>query len=361
MIVRLMYRLFYLIRFLFIKNSEDYVLFGSAFGYRDNSKYLLLRSLELGYQNFYWVAKSQSEFELLSKDGVPALLYGSEIWKNKVAHCKAAFFTHGIHDIAPSLPKDTLKVNLWHGIPLKKMGYDSEVDLKAIRRRKCLLLSDVYQSWDYLLASSEFSVNALKSSTRLPDDRILRAKQPRNFVLQHSSDGYESTDIVTYMPTYRDNGESKHITALLDWWPSIYAETGLKLCLKLHPLEKVKLNTVKHEWLVPFELLSESGDVQEILQKTNTLITDYSSVMFDFAITGRKVVIYSPDVKEYLKARGNGFYIPLSELKEFQNNATNRAELVRLLTCELEGGSLHKYADQSDFPEVEECFKSLGI
>lgn len=356
MLYRLISRVFFRFILLLSTNRLEYRLFGCAFGFRDNSKYLFLEMLH--NKNCFWVAKSSAEYALLQSQQLPVVLYGSKEWSQKVKHCKTAFFTHGIHDVAPALPKNTTTVNLWHGVPLKKMGYDSAVDLKQINRRKQLFLREVYSQWDYLLASSEHSVEALLSATQMPESKILRAKQPRNSILSTS---VATSKLITYMPTFRDDGSNDHIIKLLKWWPNIYAETGYKLCLKLHPLEKVETPVTGQSWLVDPAILAQHSDVQEILQQTDILITDYSSVMFDFATTKRKVIIYAPDIIQYLKLRGAGFYISLNELDVFSHNVQSESELIARITSPIQESNLAKFADDSEFATMVEHIKRLNL
>lgn len=356
MLYRLISRAFFRLVLIFSFNRLEYMLFGCAFGFRDNTKYLFLELLTK--KNCFWVAKSSAEYELLQSQSLPVVMYGSKEWSNKVKNCKAAFFTHGIHDIAPALSKKTTTVNLWHGVPLKKMGYDSSVDLQRINRRKQLFLRDVYSQWDYLLASNEHSVAALISATRMPESKILRAQQPRNSILKPS---LATNKLITYMPTFRDDGSNEHILKLLDWWPNVYAQTGYKLCLKLHPLEKVETSISGQSWLMDPAELSSSSDVQEILQQTEILITDYSSVMFDFATTQRKVIIYAPDISQYLKLRGDGFYISLEKLDVFSRIVKSEANLIDSITSPISKNNLDDFADDPSFVTMAEHIKRLNL
>lgn len=356
MFYRLTSRVLFRLLLIFTSNKRKYRLFGCAFGFRDNSKYLFLNMQKQA--GCFWVAKNTTEYQLLQSQQLPVVLHGTKQWSHKVKNCRTAFFTHGIHDVAPALAKSTIKVNLWHGVPLKKMGYDSAVDLKQIKRRKSLLLADVYSQWDYLLASNEHSVKAMASATRLPISKILAARQPRNDILLSPS----TTDkVITYMPTFRDDGSNAHITELLKWWPNIYANTGYKLCLKLHPLEKVKISANDEPWLVAPTSLSQSAEVQEILQQTEILITDYSSVMFDFAITQRKVIIYAPDIEQYLKLRGAGFYITLNKLDVFKKNVGCERDLITHILSPVEESNLSDFSDDLSFATMDEHIKRLSL
>ena len=292
---------------------KKYFIFGTAVGYRDNSKFLFEESIKKGIKNCYWVAKNRKEYFYLKEKNLPVVLLYSHSWFKVILRTKVAFFTHGIGDLSPSLAQSTIAVNLWHCMPLKKMGYDAERDMKSINRRNRFGLSDVYSKWDFILASNTYSKNALISATHMAEDQIIISKQARNAPLYGAKNPVDF--FAVYMPTHRDDGSGKHIDQLVKWWPTIYEETGMKLCIKQHPLDRAVVTTPRDcEAFVREYDVNPSSDPQDILIKSAMLISDYSSVIFDYLILRRPIVIFAPDVDRYLKARGGEFYIKFEEL-----------------------------------------------
>jgi CDP-glycerol glycerophosphotransferase (TagB/SpsB family) len=306
--VRSCFRAFLLLASL-LHIKRRYILFGSAFGFNDNAKYLFLECIERNVQDAIWVSKSRNEDMVLNALALPFVRQWTRNWFFCVLQSKSAFFTHGIVDIAPALPSYCVKINLWHGTPLKRVGYDAPMGAKIAKQRKRWGLKDVYQSWDYMLAASPMAMRNLASATGLPFSRFLLARQPRNRALEVS---YQTVDkYAIYMPTYRDSGSVSHIEEFLNIWPEVYYKTDLKLCLKIHPLDKSKINIENHEWLIdPLEI--DSGlDVQILLGKSSFLISDYSSVVFDYYLTRKPIIFFVPDIEEYLQLRGGDFYIDM--------------------------------------------------
>ena len=305
-------RLFSLVIFDFFE--KDVVLFGSAFGYSDNPKYLYEEML-INKVNCFWIAKNKAEFDELIIKNKPCVLWGTLKWFISVLRCKTAFYSHGIMDIAYSLPISTVKVNLWHGIPLKLSGYDCALDSKRLRRRNFFGLKTEYEIWDYFLISSDLTKQAMLSATKMDEKKFIYSTQPRcDYLLRNE---FSNLDIVTYMPTYRNNNNLNHITEIINVWEQIYLLTQLKLCIKLHPLEarQLNLNSLKTKvWFVDSKELSSQNDATEVLSKTSILISDYSSAIFDFQLTNRPIFCFVPDLDEYKKNRD--FYLDINDAFE---------------------------------------------
>ena len=341
------------------RKQREIVLFGNAFGFFDNSKYLFLRAVKSKSDNCFWVAKSSAEYRHVSDKGLPVVQMYSWQWFVAVTKAKAVFVTHGIPDVAPSLCRRTTVINLWHGYPMKKMGYDSRIDARRVARRKMFFLDDVYSKWDYMLAANETSRRWLMSATHLPINRFIVSGQPRNSGL---SEGRIFSDVVLYMPTFRDDGRMDHIKDMVDEWDNIHAHTGLRLCMKLHPLERFDVTNLlkSKEWCVEARALSADLDPQEMLARCTMLVSDYSSVVFDYLQTGRKIVIYAPDEVAYLQARGGEFYIDYKEIKNNLSYVTERGGLLSAFVedatpCEL---FIEKYREFREVDLIERFISS---
>ncbi len=349
------------------RNRKKYILFGSNSGFSDNAKYLYLEFLDKGIENAYWVAKSKKDEEFLKRRNLPYVVWSKAMWVRIVVDAKAAFFTHGINDIAPALPNNVLKINLWHGTPLKRIGYDSVIDFRKSKLRKYIGFSDVYSKWNYMLASSSSSLKILSKATGLPAHRFIKARQPRNEILFNSKENAENTYVLKfalYLPTFRDSGEVDHINEFIDIWKDVYAVTGIKLCIKLHPFDLKKVNIPKTDFLIqPCDVVHDS-DVQVLLLRTACLITDYSSVIFDYLILKKPILFYVPDLTKYQALRGGNFYIELNDV--LVGNAVNTyRDIVDVLVNNKSGPSalldsgLLNMVDDKSFPSAFESVIKL--
>ena len=221
-------------------------------------------------------------------------------------------------------------LNVWHGTPLKKMGRDNEAE-KAIMGNvmRNLLMAD------YLLFPNIYMEEKMSQAYMLPNlyrGEVLREGYPRNSIFFNEDKGretkqqlgYEGKQLSMYMPTYRgradavDTQESlrilqKHLEKLDE-----LLEEEQVVMVKLHPFVSAHLNIAGYRHIVPFP---EKYDTYDVLNACDILITDYSSVMYDFANTGRKIILFVYDSQEYEGARGmyeNVEEYPFAKVKTVQ-------------------------------------------
>lgn len=198
-------------------------------------------------------------------------------------------------------------INIWHGTPLKCLGKDNELDGFGNVQKNFL-------SANYLIFSNDYTKDKIINSYNLngiASAEIVIGPSPRNSVLYSSSirksirNELEARDkkIYLYMPTYRDAGTSVHeIEDFLQTMEENLSEDEL-LFVKLHPfdVEKIALNLNEMNKIKPFP---EKYETYEFLTSVDTLITDYSSIMYDFLCTGRDILLYTYDKEAYYEMRG---------------------------------------------------------
>ena len=127
--------------------------------------------------------------------------------------------------------------------------------------------------------------------------------------------GFKDYEIFAYMPTFRglfrdrdDEAQKDDVESFLYEIDSQLKDNQL-LMVKLHVLNESRLDFTDFKHVVPFPKDYETYD---ILNMADVLITDYSSVFFDFANTGRKIILFNYDEEDYCTYRG--FYFGLDEL-----------------------------------------------
>jgi CDP-glycerol glycerophosphotransferase (TagB/SpsB family) len=235
------------------------------------------------------------------------------IWAYLRAGC--VFYTHGaLFNYSP--PKRKLVVNLWHGMPIKKIWRGvpgSELPLST-----------------FLISTSRFFSKVLMRASGFGPERLLATGLPRNDFL--TSVRPESVDIaarlrgqadrlIFFLPTYRnsargfktqDGTETHTILGLsasdaeqLHSWLKL---NRCKLIVKPHPMS---INAGKKfaddsQWqMIDEDALFEEGlGLYELLAQADLLVTDVSSVYVDFLITERPQILYFPDMERYEKTRG---------------------------------------------------------
>ncbi|UPT42308.1 CDP-glycerol glycerophosphotransferase family protein [Streptomyces sp. WAC00303] len=220
-------------------------------------------------------------------------------------------------------PRHTTYLQTWHGSAYKRMGFDeTRVRLQNTPGRE--RLQRAVDRFDHFLVRSEHDVNTLARAYRLPEERLLRTGYPRNDALIAERDRAETEGrlprpplagalglddhkkTVLYAPTFRGGpGKQRRARLLLDVreFAERFGDTHT-LLVRAHYLESARLPLCPPGTVVD---VSRHHDVSELLALTDVLITDYSSIMFDFALLDRPVVLYAPDLEAYAAERGSYF------------------------------------------------------
>ncbi|MFH8437701.1 CDP-glycerol glycerophosphotransferase family protein [Streptomyces sp. NPDC018007] len=241
-------------------------------------------------------------------------------------------------------PRHTTYLQTWHGSAYKRMGFDeTRVRLQNAPQRD--RLRQAVDRFDHFLVRSEHDVATLARAYRLPEERLLRTGYPRNDALiaeRHRAetegrlprpalaaelglDDHRRT--VLYAPTFRGGPGKQHRSRLLldvREFAERFGDTHT-LLVRSHYLESARLPVCPPGTVVD---VSRHHDTSELLAITDVLITDYSSIMFDFALLDRPVVLFAPDLDAYAAERGS--YFDLRE-KAPGPVAATREELFEIL------------------------------
>ncbi|MCI8407108.1 MAG: glycosyltransferase [Oscillospiraceae bacterium] len=214
-------------------------------------------------------------------------------------------------------------LNTWHGTPLKTMGKSVHDDVQFGNVQKNMVVSN------YLLYTNEFSKEAFIQDYMLENisnSSYIMAGYPRNEIFfdnERSSSvrkelGLEEKRVYAYMPTWRGTvreiGSEKERTYLLYFFYELDKRLTDDeiLYINLHPMamhakDNVALKSFKHIKRFP-----SNYETYDFLNICDVLVTDYSSVFFDFACTRKKIVLFPYDKEEYLQDRG--MYFSMDEL-----------------------------------------------
>lgn len=207
-------------------------------------------------------------------------------------------------------------LNTWHGTPLKTLGRDIKGEGYSIGNTQRNFLSA-----DLMLYPNEHTKNVMQDSYMLNNfgtGRMAMTGYPRNEVF-FKDDVRESIRkrysmegkcVYAYLPTWRgivgkvNNKEQKgDLKTICDELDGLLPDNVL-VYLKLHPMMRGNMNLDGYAHLRTFP---EDVPSYDFLQGTDGLLTDYSSIMFDYAVTGRKIILYTYDEEEYVRDRGLTF------------------------------------------------------
>jgi len=211
-------------------------------------------------------------------------------------------------------------INTWHGTPLKKLGRGQDSDYHDIAN-----LQKNFLAADYLLYPNEYMKDHMIEDYMIGGiytGEVLMSGYPRNEVFFDDGGrnelrqalGIAEKQNITYMPTWRgsvravDDEQIRILEGYLGEMDS-YLREDQHMYVNLHPYVADKIDYSKYKNIDPFPSNIETYD---FLNACDVLITDYSSVFFDFAVTGRKIVLFAYDEEDYMRHRG--MYMNLDEL-----------------------------------------------
>lgn len=274
------------------------------------------------------------------------------------------FTSAGMPVYGTGLLKGRVIVNLWHGVPLKKIVLAEKNHHFWYRLYISLLFS---KNYTWVVTTSRRMVPIMRKSFGIGKDQVKVWGQPRNdrlFACREAKevlggiygDLPEFTRAVLYAPTHRDGSPVK-LFPFRDFQPEELAQflerEKLLLCVRTHMYEtqQAKLpQSPRLRWLG--EDLAE--DVMEVLDVFDLLITDYSSIYIDFLLTGRPLMFLPYDQEEYLALRGFNFpYEKITPGPRPENFAQFCAQMKELLGGDDRYSEKRKKTDRF-FNEVHE-------
>lgn len=218
-------------------------------------------------------------------------------------------------------PKGQVYLNTWHGTPLKTLGKSTTNDFYDIAN-----LQKNFVEADYLLYPNKYTMEHMIEDYMIEDisdNKVMLCGYPRNeifFNLNRKKQirkelKLEDKQLIAYMPTWRGNvrrvnvkKQIQQIEAYLQYIDANLNENQI-MFVNLHPYVENKIDLTKYEKIKAFLPEYETYDFLNIC---DTLVTDYSSVFFDYAITQNKIILFTYDEEEYFKERG--VYLDLDKL-----------------------------------------------
>lgn len=326
----------YIYYYLTSRVEDKRVIFESFMGrqYSCSPKAIYLELLNnpkyKGYK-FVWAFEKTDNFDFLLKNKNTIIVkYGSRNYYKEYARCKY-WITNSRLPEAIIRKKQQKYIQCWHGTPLKKLGFDIEVTggnvMNSVKDIQDKYLMDS-KRYSYMISPSQFCTDKFISAFKLKDSSIVKQLgYPRNdFLINHKKNDAnrikkelgipKDKKIILYAPTWRDN---QHQSGL-GYTYSLNIDFGkLKKefsndYIILFRTHYFVANSINLEQYKDFVInVSDYGDVNDLYIVSDILITDYSSVFFDFANLRRPIIFYMYDYEEY-KNKLRDFYLDFEEL-----------------------------------------------
>ncbi len=216
---------------------------------------------------------------------------------------------------------------MWHGLPLKTIGYFADIDYpNAVARLSATWrLRRFTNSVDHLITTSEFERLVFSSAFLIDPRKILILGQPRCDALYRPRDtgmnilcrilgqgDIVEKRILLYLPTFREYnaGASRRILEEIlasEKFRRFVKDENLLFICKPHSHDEGAFQAYNGEHihiLLNDDLRKAGNTIYDFLNAVEILVTDYSSVYFDYLHLNRPIVFHVPDIEEYRERRG---------------------------------------------------------
>lgn len=328
-LIRFLYRLFY--RFIPCQNETILFISFHGRGYSDNPmalhQYISADPKYQHYRCIYAIKNYKQKnikidnAKVIEYFSIPYFYYlaRSKYW---IANCK--------------LPRYVLKkpnqvyLQTWHGTPLKRLAHDIEVPEGTTFYRSGMSLDEMRSTYDndvskynYMISPSSFTTEVFQSAFAIEQERLIETGYPRNDILSN----YKIQDIaqikaklglpkdkkiILYAPTWRDNsfnlkGYTFKLEVDFTKWKRALGDDYV-VVFKPHYLIVNNFNLDTVQDFVYF--VDPQEDISKLYIIADILITDYSSVFFDYAILNRPIYFYMYDLESY-RDELRGFYLDI--------------------------------------------------
>ncbi|WP_214019514.1 CDP-glycerol glycerophosphotransferase family protein [Methanoculleus sp.] len=303
----------------FIPKDEHKILFFSAPDFSDNARYVYDRMLESGLDRTHqliWCVYSPVQANHVIRRS-----------REYLYHALTAKYIISTHGTPTWKSKNQISVELWHGLPLKTIGYFADIGYPnaAARLSATWRLRRFASSVDYLITTSEFERLIFSSAFLIDPGRVLVRGQPRCDALYRprdsgidalcrilSRDDIVDKRILLYLPTFReyDADASRRVLEEIlasEKFRRFVKDENLLFVCKPHSHDEGLFQAYNREHihiLLNDDLRRAGNTIYDFLNAVDILVTDYSSVYFDFLHLNRPIVFHVPDIEDYRKQRG---------------------------------------------------------
>ena len=326
---------------LVVPRSDRLWVFGSGIGLGEGALPLFRLAAErLGESaRLVWLARSAAELEEARALGFDSIR--KDGWRGfwTTLRARVIVVTHGFGDVNRYGVRGGFVVQLWHGLPFKHLHLDSPStysisflpDVGVVRKMLAIGYRRAGRGLSLFPVASERVKPSIVSGFGIDPANVVVTGDPRDDVLLAGDESTRRRDararldqgvpdlppsarLVLLAPTWRDGGADPTVPTVLEW-DAIAAwleEHDVVLLVRTHPLGRgshadgpARSDRIR---LLGPDLVR---DVNPVLWAVDAVVTDYSSIVFDFALVGRPVVFYAPDLAGYASMRG--YYLPFDE------------------------------------------------
>ncbi len=320
------------------KIDENLVLFEAFMGRKcaDSPKSIYLEMLKNDkYKNykFIWAFKEEKEYDFFDYERTTIVLYASDEYINAMTKAKYIISNSRL-PMYINVREDQVFVQCWHGTPLKRLGFDIEVKGENAKMNNDTLkqkyLEDA-KKFKYLISPSKACSEKLSSAFNLKslnkENCIIEQGYPRNdYLINYKENDVKkikkelsipkNKKVILYAPTWRENQYKTGKGYTYDLginFDTLQKELNNEyvLLFRAHYFISNSFDFGKYKDFIID--VSDYEDINDLYIVSDILISDYSSVFFDYANLKRPILFYMYDFDEY-KNNMRDFYFDLKIL-----------------------------------------------
>ena len=357
---------------IFIKTDENLILFNSFAGrkYDDSPKaiYEMMRK-DSRYNNYrlVWAFHHPEKYDIQWKIKTDGFKYFVTALSARVWITNSSV-ERGLNFVG----KNTLYFNTWHGTPMKKMGIDINIGNSSFG-------SKGENHFDIMMSQGDYETDIFCKAFGISKNRFLEAGIPRNDILANHTEAQrqlirsklglrEEQRVILYCPTFREYEKDDNLGVVmappinLKKWEQLLGSEYI-LLIRAH-YEVSKVMNIEDNLFV--RNMTEYPELNDLYIAADILVSDYSSVFFDYSITGKTMLHFCYDYEIYSSKRGMYF-----DVRDYLSGGTTEEELIKCikeLTPEVEKDKTKafrdkyiKYYGQATQTAVDFIAKELGI
>lgn len=319
---------------LFIKTDPQLILINSFGGkkYDDSPKAIyerIKKDERFSNHKFVWAFHSP---ELYHIEG--AKVVKTDTFRYYITALKARCWitNSGIERGLNFKGKNTFYFNTWHGTPIKKMGTDLTSDNKSFKSKHKF-------SADIMTVQGDYEAEVFSRAFNIPHSRLLKCGLPRNDIFSNYTTAYynelkkklnipTNKKIILYAPTFRE-----------------YSKDSMHNCILIPPIDLKKWeSTIGNEYILLFRAhyevskhmkitdtefirdMTNYPSLEDLMVISDILISDYSSIFFDYSIMDKPMLHFTYDYNDYSQNRGMYF-----DIRKYINGSDNEDDLLKII------------------------------
>lgn len=342
LIVKIVTYIVVLLPFSFFPRTKRMVVIYSPFGVQGNAKYVYKELCRRGVACVKFISPCSSsglnDIDTIKHLSLEAMFY--------FARAEKIVLTHGLSLYLP-LTYGTYILQLWHGIPIKKILLESDFDMQKfnfsiLNSINTLFLKARLSLYDVIISSGSHCTNAFAKSFCKKECDVLDIGYPEHYELIQKAEKFNSLTSFTnnrilYAPTWRDDKENFYEEMKKLWSPKFVRflqENNVYLDIQIHPFDREYV--AKHLANLCNErirFISEKNYFSNNFQSYRIFIVDYSSIIFDVMCVSKNILFYAPDNASYTHERS--LYFDLSEIagESFSSSVNDLLNKIELMWC----------------------------